>query len=44
MFRFATQPADKGALQELGVEPIGLRTPMLARRRHARRMDHIRFD
>jgi hypothetical protein len=29
MFRFAAQPADKGALEELGVEPICLRTPVL---------------
>ena len=44
MLRFAAQPADKGALEELGVEPICLRTPVLARHRDARWMDHIRFD
>jgi hypothetical protein len=40
MFRFAAQPADKGALEELGVEPICLRTPVLARHRDDRRMDN----
>src|SRR5207247_11195112 len=35
----APQPAHKGTLQELGVEPIRLGPPMLAPHRHPRRVD-----
>ena len=38
------QPANKGAHQQFGVEAIGLRAPVFARYRHARRMDDIGLD
>jgi len=38
------QPAEKGALEQLGIEPIGLGTPVLARYRHARGMDDMGLD
>ena len=41
MITLAPQPANKGTLQELCVEPIRLGPPMLARYRHARRMNHM---
>ena len=44
MLRFAAQPAEKGALEQLRVEPIRLRPSVLARHRDARRVDHIGFD
>src|SRR5262245_12181860 len=37
----ATQPAEKGAFELLGVEPVGLSTPVLARHRHACRMNDV---
>src|ERR1700674_1184703 len=40
----APQPAHKGTLQQLGVEPIRLGPPMLARHRHARRVDYMRLN
>jgi hypothetical protein len=40
----APQPAHKGTLHELGVEPIRLGPPMLARHGHARGVDHMRLD
>src|SRR4029077_8682058 len=44
MALLATQPAEKGAHQEFGVEAIGLRTPVFARHRNARGMDDISLD
>src|SRR5215467_15516216 len=40
----APQPTHKGTLQELGVEPIRLGPPMLARHRHTRSVDHMRLN
>jgi hypothetical protein len=40
----AAQPAEKGPLQQRGVESIGLRPPMLARDGDAGRMDDMRLD
>ena len=40
----AAQPAEKGAFQQLDIEPIGLRPTMLARDRHARSMDDMSLD
>ena len=42
--RLAAQPAEKGALEQLGVEPVGLGPPVLARDGDARRVDHVRLD
>jgi hypothetical protein len=36
--------AEKGALEQLGIEPVRLRPPMLARHGDARRVDDIGFD
>src|SRR5215813_5331423 len=44
MTRLATQPAEKGTLQQLGIEPVGLRPAMLARYGDTRWMDHVSFD
>ena len=44
MLGLAAQPAEKGAHQKPGVEPVGLGAPMLARHRNAGRMDHIGLD
>ena len=41
---FAAQPAEKSALQQLGVEPVGLRPSVLARHGNARRVDDIGLD
>src|SRR5215472_14749291 len=41
---FTAQPAEKSALEELGIETIGLRPSMFARYRNARRVDHIGLD
>jgi hypothetical protein len=41
MVRLTAQPADEGALQELGVEPVRLRPSMLARDSDARCMDDM---
>src|SRR5262249_1108488 len=40
----AAQPAEKGAFQARGVHPVRLRTAVLPRHRHARRMNDVRFD
>ena len=40
----AAQPAQKGALELLGVESIGLGAPVLARHRHARGMNDMGLD
>src|SRR5215467_814808 len=44
MAPFATQPPQEPALQQLGVEPIGLCPAMFARHGHTRGMDHVRLD
>src|SRR5262245_3680434 len=40
----AAQPAEEGALELLGVEPVGLGAPVLARYRHARGMNDVGLD
>ena len=40
----AAQPAEKGALEQPDIQPIGLRPPVLARHRDARRMNDVSFD
>src|SRR5262249_39431187 len=40
----AAQPAQKGALELLGVEPVGLGAPVLPRNRHARGMNDMGLD
>src|SRR6476619_2625890 len=44
MAAFATQPPQEPALQQLGVEPVGLGPAMLPRYGDTRGMDHVRFD
>src|SRR6516162_439281 len=44
MAPFATQPPQEPALQQLGVEPIGLCPAMLPRYGDTRGMDHVRLD
>src|SRR5260370_5968679 len=41
MARFATQPPQEPALQQLGVEPVGFRSPMLPRYPDTRGMAHV---
>jgi hypothetical protein len=41
---FAAQPAEKGALEQLGVEPVCLGPPMLPRHGDARRVNDMGFD
>ena len=41
MAPFSTQPPQEPALQQLGVEPVGFRSPMLPRYRDTRGMDHV---
>src|ERR1700676_2319038 len=41
---FAAQPAEKGAFEQLGVEPVGLGTPVLARYGYARCMNDMDLD
>ena len=43
MAPFPTQPPQKPALQQLGVEPVGFRPAMLPRYRDTRGMDHVRL-
>lgn len=38
---FAAQPADKGAHQKLGVEPIGLGAPVFTRHRNGGGVDGV---
>src|SRR6516225_11489250 len=40
----AAQPAQKGAFEQLGVESVSLRPPMLARHGHTRRVDNAGLD
>src|SRR6516225_4774495 len=44
MAPFATQPPQEPALQQFGVEPIGLCSAMFPRHRDTRGMDHVRLD
>jgi len=44
MAGLAAQPAEEAALEQLGVEPIGLRPAMGARHGHAGRVDDMRLD
>src|ERR1700756_984053 len=44
MTPFAPQPPQEPALQQLGVEPIGLGPAMFPRHGHTRGMDHVRLD
>jgi hypothetical protein len=44
MAPFSTQPAQEPALQQLGVEPVGFRSAMLARYRDTRGVDHMSLD
>ena len=44
MVALAAQPAEKGPLQQLGIEPIGLRPAMLARHGDTVAVDHLGFD
>ncbi len=44
MALLATQPAEKGAHQLFGVEPIGLGAAMLARHRNAGGVDGVSLD
>jgi hypothetical protein len=44
MAPFSTQPPQKPALQQLGVEPIGFRSTMRLRYRDSRGMDHVSLD
>ena len=37
----SAQPAEKRAFEQLGVEPIGLGTPVLARHRHTRCVNDV---
>jgi hypothetical protein len=37
----AAQPAEKSPFEQLGVETVGLRSPMLARHRHARGVNDV---
>jgi hypothetical protein len=41
MAPFSTQPSQKPALQQLGIEPVGFRSAMFPRHRKARGMDHL---
>jgi hypothetical protein len=40
---FAAQPAEEGTLEELGVQPVGLGTPVLTRHCHAGSVDDMRL-
>src|ERR1700758_1530190 len=44
MAPFATQPPQEPALQQFGVEPIGLCPAMFPRYRDTRGMDHVRLN
>src|SRR6266436_1840293 len=43
MAPFPTQPPQERALQQLGIEPVGLGPAMLPRYRDTRGMDHVRL-
>src|SRR3712207_7739314 len=42
--RLAAEPAEEGALEQLGVQPVGLGPPVLARDGDARGVDDVRLD
>jgi hypothetical protein len=44
MAALTAQPAQKGAFQQIDIQPVGLRPPMLARHLHAGGMDDIGLD
>ena len=44
MVSLPAQPPEKGALEKLRIEPIGLRTPVFARYSHTRGMNNMSFD
>src|SRR5215469_3538210 len=44
MAPFAPQPTQEPALEQFGVEPIGLGPAMFPRHGHTRGMDHVRLD
>src|SRR5215470_12622483 len=44
MAPFSTQPPQEPALQQLGVEPVGLGPTMFPRYRETRGMDHVSLD
>src|SRR5271169_1827445 len=44
MITLAAQPAEKGAFEQLGVETVGLRSPMLARHRNTRGVNDVGLD
>src|SRR6201993_5286386 len=44
MAPFSTQPPQEAALQQFGVQPVGLGPTMLPRYRDTRGMDHVRLD
>ena len=41
---FSAQPAEKSALEKLGVEPVRFCAAMLARHGHAARINHMNFN
>jgi hypothetical protein len=43
MAPFSTQPPQEPALEQLGVQPVGLRPSMFAQYRDTRGMDHVRL-
>src|ERR1700758_1939802 len=43
MAPFPTQPPQEPALEQFGVQPIGLCPAMFPRNRYTRRMDHVRL-
>src|SRR3954451_10577286 len=44
MAPFSTQPPQEPAFEQLGVEPVGLRSAMFPRYRNTRGMDHVSLD
>jgi hypothetical protein len=44
MVALAAQPAEKSALQQVEIEPVGLGAAVLARDRYAGRVDDMRFE
>jgi hypothetical protein len=44
MLPLTAQPTEKGTLELLGVEPVGLGTPVLTRDRNTRGMNDVGLD
>jgi hypothetical protein len=44
VIRFAAQPTEKGTLEQLGVETVGLGAPVFTRYRYARCVDNVGRD